>query len=272
LSQNFLRRSGAETFLDLVDVETPALAIEVGAGEGILTEDLARLFDHVLAYEVDPHIARMLTDRVRRLPNVDVVVEDFLAAPEPDEPFQIIGNVPFSLTSPIVDWCLDSRWISSATIITQLEYAKKRTGGYGRWSLRTVLTWPYFDWELRGRIAREQFRPVPRVDAGVLHLAQRPEPLIPPQTFAAYRRLVELGFSGLGGSLYASLSRAHPPRQVAAAFEAAGLDRDTVVAFVTPWEWLDIFEALAVARPSGRPSSRSRRRASQGPGRRSWQN
>lgn len=270
LSQNFLRHAGAEAFVDLVPVDTESLVLEVGAGEGIVTDRLAARYDRVVAYEIDPHVARKLTARVDRLGNVRIVVDDFLAAPEPDEPFQVVGNVPFSLTSPIVDWCLRARWMISATIITQLEYAKKRTGAYGRWSLLTILTWPDFDWELRGQIARSQFRPVPSVDAGVMHLARRVAPLIPPQRFAAYRRMVELGFTGVGGTLYASLCRAYVARQVTDAFHAARLDRGTVVAFVTPEQWLDLFKSLELARSSGRPmtGTRSGRLAARSGGRR----
>ena len=151
-----------------------------------------------------------------------MVLGDFLAARPPSRPFQVVGNAPFSLTSPIVDWCLRAPRLTVATLITQLEYARKRTGGYGRWSQLTVSTWPQFRWELRGTIPRTEFRPVPRVDAGILRLERRAEPLISPARQAAYRRLVQAGFSGVGGSVQASLRRTYPPDKVAAACASAG--------------------------------------------------
>jgi 23S rRNA (adenine-N6)-dimethyltransferase len=110
--------------------------------------------------------------------------------------------------------------------------------------LLTISTWPELDWELRGTIPRTHFRPVPRVDAGILHIARRREPLIPPGRLAAYRRAVEAGFSGVGGSLLASLRRQYPAARLAAAFQAAGVDRSAVVAFVTPGQWIDLFRRL----------------------------
>ncbi len=267
LSQNLLREAGADHFLSLVNVDPESLAIEVGAGEGILTQRLAARYSRVLAYEVDPHMAQRLEARVGRRGNVRVVVGDFLAATSPDEPFQVVGNVPFSITSPIVAWCLRAERMTSATIVTQVEYAKKRTGAYGRWSLLTILTWPAFAWEMRGHIPRSQFRPVPRVDAGVLRLARREAPLVPTPKLAAYHRMVELGFSGLGGTLFASLGRAYPARRVADAFRVANLNHATVVAFVTPEQWLDVFASLepriASGGPAGEPgtSVRAGRRA-----------
>jgi 23S rRNA (adenine-N6)-dimethyltransferase len=245
LSQNYLRSAAAATqFLRAVDGDPAGLCLEVGAGEGILTAGLAAMFRELVAYEVDPGLAGPLEARLRGRPNVTVVIGDFLAARPPRQPFQVAGNAPFSLTSPIVDWCLDAAAMTEATLITQLEYAKKRTGAYGRWSLLTISTWPQLHWELRGTIGRTQFRPVPRVDAGILHIGRRPRPLIPPARMAAYQNMVRTGFSGVGGSLLASLRRDYPAARLNTAFQATGIERSTVVAFVNPPQWVELFRIL----------------------------
>lgn len=245
LSQNLLRGApAADEFLNQVPIGPEDLCLEVGAGDGVLTERLATRCREVIAYEVDRHLAAGLQARLRERANVRIVVGDFLAARPPAVPFHLVGNVPFSITSSIVDWSLQAETLTAATLITQLEYAKKRAGTYGRWSLVTVRTWPTFSWELRGTISRFQFRPVPRVDAGVLHLERRPRLLIPAARQDRYLRMVELGFSGIGGSLYASLRREHSAARLGAAFAAAGLDRATLVAFVHPDQWIELFNAL----------------------------
>jgi 23S rRNA (adenine-N6)-dimethyltransferase len=244
LSQNYLRSAGAAQFLRVVDADPSGLCLEVGAGEGILTKRLAEMFGQVIAYEVDPDPARRLAARLSGHANVRVVTGDFLIARPPREPFQVVGNAPFSVTSLIVGWCLGAHAMTAATLITQLEYARKRTGAYGRWSLLTVSAWPRVRWELRARIARGQFRPVPRVDAGVLHLARRAQPLIPAARLGAYQRAVRTGFTGVGGSLLASLRREYPADRLAAAFRSAGIDRGAVVAFVSPDQWVELFRVL----------------------------
>jgi 23S rRNA (adenine-N6)-dimethyltransferase len=190
------------------------------------------------------------------------MLSDFLAARPPSRPFQVVGNAPFSLTAPIVDWCLRASRLSTATLITQLEYARKRTGRYGRWTQLTVSTWPQFSWQLAGTMARTEFRPVPRVDAGILRLARRAEPLVSASRLAAYRRLVQAGFTGVGGSLQASLRRSYPPEQVVTACGEAGVDRRTVVAYVSPDQWVQIFLALdSRVRAPGADRSAGPRRA-----------
>ena len=245
LSQNYLRGpQAARQFLTAVRPDPGGLCVEVGAGEGILTARLATLFDEVVAYEIDESLADRLAARVADRPNVRVMLSDFLAARPPARPFQVVGNAPFSLTAPIVEWCLRASRLTAATLITQLEYARKRTGGYGRWTQLTISTWPQVSWQLAGTIARTEFRPVPRVDAGILRLARRSEPLVSRARLAAYRRLVQAGFSGVGGSVQASLRRSYPPEQVAAACGEAGVDRRTIVAYVSPDQWVQIFLLL----------------------------
>ncbi|WP_425583327.1 ErmE/ErmH/ErmO/ErmR family 23S rRNA (adenine(2058)-N(6))-methyltransferase [Streptosporangium oxazolinicum] len=220
------------------------LLLEPGAGEGALTLALADNCARVVAYEIDPLHAGKLAARTRDDDRIEVVRGDFLTARVPREPFAVAGNIPYSITSRIVDWCLRAPALTSATLLTQLEYARKRSGDYGRWSKLTVLTWPGHSWELAGRVGRASFRPVPAVDSAILRIESRPVPLLPGGRDAAWREFVEYGFTGLGGSLHASLRMRYAPHRVDAAFAETRVDRDAVVAFVHPDRWLTLFDLL----------------------------
>lgn len=247
LSQNFLSDRAAAARLARLAVPDPhnsPLLLEVGAGKGALTELLAPRCRNLLAYEIDERLVPALDARFSALPQVRVVAGDFLAARPPRSPFSVAGNVPFSRTAEIVDWCLRAPSLTDATLLTQLEYARKRTGDYGSWTLLTVLSWPRYEWRLVGRVGRQSFRPVPRVDAGIIRIERRRRPLVAAADQHHWRRLVELGFSGVGGSLYASLCRAHPRRRVDAAFRCARLDPHVLVGEVGPEQWLRLSEVL----------------------------
>ncbi|MEO3857932.1 ErmE/ErmH/ErmO/ErmR family 23S rRNA (adenine(2058)-N(6))-methyltransferase [Acrocarpospora sp. B8E8] len=235
LSQNFLVDRHAVGLV--VKAARPSgLVLEPGAGEGVLTMALARAGATVVGYEIDP----LLVAKLRARTKLKIVKGDFTAVRPPGEPFAVVGNIPYSITSKIVDWCLRAPELTSATLLTQVEYARKRSGDFGRWSLVTVGSWPWFSWELLGRIGRESFRPVPSVDSAILRIERRPEPLV--DDGDAWQELVELGFSGVGGSLYASLNRHYDG--VGAAFARAGIPRGTVVAFVHPDQWITLFTSL----------------------------
>ncbi|GGM28997.1 23S ribosomal RNA methyltransferase Erm [Dactylosporangium sucinum] len=236
--QNFLTTAAAVR--QVVAAAAPApddLVVEVGAGRGSLTTELLRHARRVIAYEVDPAMAAALPAR----PGLTVRAADFLAAEPPPGPFAVVGNIPYALTSAVVDWCLAAERLTAATLLTQLEYARKRTGDYGRWTRLTIATWPRYDWILAGRIPRSAFRPVPAVDGGLLRIVRRPVPLVEPHAQGAYARFVELGFSGVGGSLSASLSRRY---DVGGAFRALRLSPSTPVGLVWPEQWLSLFRLL----------------------------
>lgn len=235
LSQNFLVDRHAVELL--VKAARPSgLVLEPGAGAGVLTMALARAGAEVVGYEVDP----LLVAKLKATTKLKIIRGDFTATRPPSEPFAVVGNIPYSITSSIVDWCLRASELTSATLVTQLEYARKRSGDFGRWSLVTVESWPWFSWELLGRIGRESFRPVPSVDSAILRIERRPEPLV--DNGGTWQELVELGFSGVGGSLYASLDRHYSG--VGAALDRAGIARDAVVAFVHPDQWVTLFTSL----------------------------
>jgi 23S rRNA (adenine-N6)-dimethyltransferase len=246
LSQNFLYDAAAlRTIVRASGVRTGDLVLEPGAGEGTLTRVLAPEVRRVIAYELDPVLAARLPRRLAPLPNVRVVPGDFLRARAPHTPFTVVGNIPYSRTTDIVRWCLAAPGLTSATLLTQLEYARKWTGGYGRWTLRTVRSWPEYEWRLGARLRRELFTPVPRTDSAILRLLHRPAPLLPPRLLPGYRALVDDGFTGVGGSLAATLARRHRASRVRAALRAAGVGQRDPVGLVSPDQWLVVFRRLA---------------------------
>jgi len=237
--QNFLADPRAvRAIVAAAEVKPDALMYEVGAGRGRLTAALLAAGARVVAYEVDPAMAAALP----RHPRLTVRPADFLTARPPRTPFAVVGNIPYGLTAAVVDWCLAAPALTTATLLTQLEYARKRTGDYGRWSRLTIATWPLVGWHLAGRVPRTAFRPVPRVDGGVLHLVRRPVPLVPANALPAYRTMVDVGFAGVGGSLAASLSRRYG--RAAAACRAARIPSDRTVGEVWPEQWLTLFRLL----------------------------
>ncbi|MDA1358835.1 23S ribosomal RNA methyltransferase Erm [Glycomyces luteolus] len=245
LSQNLLRDPHtARAFVDAAGVGPGDLVIEAGPGDGMVTRALLDRARRVIAYEKDRHFVERLRSRLGHHEHFRCRQADFRDVVPPREPFSVVSNAPFGITTDIVRWCLNARALTSASLVTQLEFARKHTGDYGRWSRLTVEHWPEFDFALGMRIDRSEFRPVPRVDAAAIHLRRRLKPLLPKAAAADYRDLVDLGFSGVGGSLAASLCRAVPRRLAHRACAEAGIARDQAVGRVPPDRWIALFRTL----------------------------
>ena len=103
LSQHFLRsRSLAASLIAQAPVAQNDLVVEVGAGRGILTRELARRCREVVAVEFDGALAEALRARFRTDSRITIVRSDFLRFRLPDVPYKVLGNIPFNRTAAIV--------------------------------------------------------------------------------------------------------------------------------------------------------------------------
>lgn len=251
LSQNFLTEQGAKTYLKHVIPAPEGILWEIGAGSGTLTRPLSTKCKQLIAVELDPHWFAHLLANTADLTNVEVLRGDALQLPLPQTAFHAVGNLPFSRTSALISRLLQAATLQSACVITQREYARKHTGDYGRWSRQTVLTWPEYNWTILSTIPRYCFRPMPSVDASVLRIERRANPLIEPGSITRYRRIVTQGFLGKGGTLYKSLNPFFERRQLQMVFEASEISRDEVVAFVSPSQWIALANGLGQSTSKG---------------------
>jgi 23S rRNA (adenine-N6)-dimethyltransferase len=196
-SQNFLAsRALAAQLVQEADVGAAELVVEIGAGSGTVTAELARRAARVCAVEVDPLWAIRLRSRFARYANVEVIEGDALAVPLPSVPFRVVANLPFGSTTAILRRLLDDPLtpLTDAHLLLQWEVARKRAG-----RPRTALSaaWaPWWRFRLGRRLPRTAFRPQPSVDAGVLIVERRREALLPADAHDAFADFVRAVFEG----------------------------------------------------------------------------
>lgn len=201
LGQNFLiHRPTIRGIVDLV-AATGGAILEIGAGDGALTEPLATLGRDLTAIDIDEHRVRMLR---QRMPEVRVERADALRHPL-DHPV-LVGNVPYHLTTPILRRILARSGWRHAILLTQWEVARKRAGVGGA-TMMTAQSAPWFEFALHGRVPARHFRPMPSVDGGILSITRRASPLVDTRDRGRYDRLVRNMFTGAGGDLTAILQR-----------------------------------------------------------------
>ena len=182
LGQNFLRPELADRLVADAAFRAGELVVEVCAGPGPITLALARRAVDVVAVEVDPVWARRLRDLVRQVSpaRVQVVEADILSLPLPARPFRVIGSLPFGQTTSILRHLLDNPTVplERADVIVQWEVARKRAAVPPSTMLSTAWA-PWWEFRHGPRILATEFRPIPRVDAGVLVITRRRRPLLP---------------------------------------------------------------------------------------------
>jgi 23S rRNA (adenine-N6)-dimethyltransferase len=202
-SRHFLRsRSLAAAIVAGADVRSSDLVVDIGAGSGRLTAELARVARRVVAIELDPRLASGLRGR---WPNVDVVMGDALTVVLPNEPFRVVANIPFAHTSDLLHRLLDDPRLPlvRADLIVEWGVAVKR-GLPAPSSVSGILWGAFHELRVERKLPAAAFDPPPSCDAGVLVATRRAKPLIAPVDLPAYRRFVADAFrrgQRVGGAL-----------------------------------------------------------------------
>ena len=183
--RHFLRSSKlAAELVRAAGVRRGDLVLDLGAGAGALTLALTRTGARVVAVEIDAQLAADLRGRFK-----EVVEGDALRIALPREPFKIVANLPFDGATAILRRALDPRVpLETADVIVEWGLATKRTAVWPSTQLSTF--WgAWFELSVTRRLPRSVFAPPPGVDAGVLRVVRRPEPLVPAgerRTFGAF--------------------------------------------------------------------------------------
>ena len=202
LGQHFLRDAGiARAIAGLLAPGANDLVVEIGPGEGALTDELARRSGRLIALEVD---AALLERLRRRLPNVELIAADartwdygMLTRP-PGGRVLVVGNLPYSVGKPIVAALLEARAaIDAMALMLQREVAERLAAPPGGkvYGALSVLTQAVCDVELALRVPPGAFRPPPKVDSAVVRITPRATPRVPAALESRFRDVVKAAFS-----------------------------------------------------------------------------
>ena len=153
------------------------LWVEIGAGHGEMTSLLAAQVGRLIAIELDPRLLPRLQEHTAKLPNVTVTAGDVLAVDLAEltegKRFRAYGNLPYYITSPIVDRLLaQADRLEAAFLVVQLEVAERMTARPGSrdFAYFSAFTQFYSRPEILLRIPPGAFQPPPKVSSALVAL------------------------------------------------------------------------------------------------------
>ena len=184
--QNFLIDSHViDKIIAAAEIDKSTKVLEIGPGIGTLTQYLAEAAESVTAVEIDDKLIPILEKTLADYDNVNVIHGDILkqdiGAIFGGEPFKIVANLPYYITTPIIMNLLESRVpADSITVMIQKEVAdrmKAEPGSkdYGALSLAVQY---YADPYLAANVPPNCFMPRPNVGSAVIRLERLEEPSV----------------------------------------------------------------------------------------------
>ena len=201
LGQNFLvEAAGLRKVLQAAALNGDEQVLEIGPGVGSLTVLLAQSAKDVVAVEIDRQLFPALQEALTDYPNVQAIQADILKTDlSPllrDEPFVVVANIPYYITSAIIRHLLEAQKRPSHMILTiQKEVAERIIARDGKMSLLAISVQVYGTPSLAATIPAGAFYPAPDVDSAVLKLSLFDKPLIPEEHMTLFFKLATAGFS-----------------------------------------------------------------------------
>jgi 23S rRNA (adenine-N6)-dimethyltransferase len=173
-SQNlYTNKENLQRLIKLSKISRNDIVLDIGAGTGIITEELSKNSKKVIAYELDRKHFNMLEENFLDYSNVLLKNEDFLNTLLPQETFKVFSNIPFSITAEIVNKIsvVDSK-LKEAFLFVQKESAERFTGKPKNTQISTTLSFIY-EISVVENFKREDFKPIPNVDIVLLNLKRK---------------------------------------------------------------------------------------------------
>ena len=186
LGQNFLiDRNIQNKIINACNFRSSDTVLEIGAGRGELTGLIAERVNKVYAFEIDRDLCCILKDNLINHKNAAIINKDFLKVDlreyfkKSDDKVRVIGNIPYYITTPIIEYLLKYKHNLEIIFLTvQKEFAlrmlsKAGNKDYGSFSC-------FIQYYTRPKklffITRTCFKPAPKVDSCFLQLEMRQEP------------------------------------------------------------------------------------------------
>jgi 16S rRNA (adenine1518-N6/adenine1519-N6)-dimethyltransferase len=193
LGQHFLTDPRIlQRIADALGATTADTVLEIGPGPGGLTEVLAGSAGRLVAIEKDPDMVPALRARVpaATVVEADALETDWHALAGPD--FLVAGNIPYNITSPLIDKALAPPRPGRIVFLVQKEVADRvgATPGSEAYGALSVGVQAVAQAERLFTLPAGAFHPRPKVDSAVLRLTPLAEPIVADREVEPFRRLV----------------------------------------------------------------------------------
>ena len=262
LGQHFMVDENTLGFIAAaLDLKPGETVVEIGPGLGFLTRLLLARGACVIAIEKDPAYAKFLTnffaDQPFQIEQADVLKTD-LARLVSGEPVKVFGNIPYNITSPILEWLiLQKNLISEAVLTVQREVAERLQAAPGtrEWGALSVFLQYHAEVKILKKLSPAAFSPAPKVDSAVIHisLAKTPKYEVSDQTqfFRLIRRAFQKRRKTLLNALADETDESLSKKNLQALLNSVSIDPTRRPETLKLEEWVLLSKNLPFCRLSG---------------------
>lgn len=247
--QNFLvDRAVLQHMVETAELEPGDQVLEVGAGTGVLTRELARRVRRVVAVELEQDMLALLAKTTSDFSNIELIARNLLYLNPEDvfghERYKLVANLPYYITAPTFRHFLESSNAPGLLVVmVQYEVAQRIVAEPGDLSLLGVSVQFYGLPRIVARVPARAFYPAPRVDSAILRVDVHPQVPLAPQERDSLFRLVQAGFAERRKQLHNALAHSlhRKDAEVRNWLEATGIEANRRAETLSIDEWLRLW-------------------------------
>lgn len=206
LGQTFLNdRNAIDKILGVLEIQDDDVVVEIGAGIGIMTEEMAKRARKVVALEIDFSLLEVLKERLAGYQNIEVIRTDVLdfdfsaiCSISQVQKVKVMGNIPYNISSQILFRLINYRkCISCMVLMFQKELADRICAHPGSrdYGIPSVLVHMYLTCTRELKVPGTCFYPEPKVMSTVLKMVFRDEPQVALKNHDLFTKIVRIAFS-----------------------------------------------------------------------------
>jgi 16S rRNA (adenine1518-N6/adenine1519-N6)-dimethyltransferase len=263
VDQNIIRK-----IIDHADLKKTDRVVEIGAGIGVLTQELASRVKKVFAVEIDARLVKILKERFGAVSNVVILHEDArkisnarfgtndspFRHSEGDSPknpahlpYRVIANIPYNLTAFLIRKFLEEEpRPRDMVLMVQKEVGQRLCAKAPDMSMLSAMAGYYAVPKILFGVSKTCFFPVPKVDSVCISLVLDPDRHPASDEARLFTRLLKAGFSAKRKFVVKNLSRGlgAPIKEIRTAFQRLGLPPTSRAQELTVDDWLKICHSI----------------------------
>jgi 16S rRNA (adenine1518-N6/adenine1519-N6)-dimethyltransferase len=233
--QHFLTDNAiADRIVEAGDIKPGEPIWEIGPGQGVLTERILKLTDHLTAFEIDTRLAALIRSKFGA--KLNLLNRDILGVNWPQQlsetahgdssKVKLLSNLPYQITSPLLyELEKHSQYFSRIVLMIQKEVAERLTAraGIKAYGVLTLKLGYAFRTSLLFNVPPSAFEPEPKVHSSVVLIEPRTDKPRP-KSLDTYYKIIDTAFAQRRKTLRNNLRRMFQPEQMTALESAADLD------------------------------------------------
>ncbi len=264
LGQHFLRSDRAlSDIIGATTLDRDSIVLEIGPGEGVLTERLLKTGAKVIAVEKDDRLVPILSERFKEeirskrliLLHGDILKKDIQMRLEDilTDGWVLVANIPYYITGLILRTFLDGALRpEEMVLLVQREVGEDIVARDGKESIGSIAVKTYGTPRIVARVPRGAFVPPPSVDSVILHITDIRDPFEDENGRRRFFNILRAGFKSRRKTILNTLTQGtdHTKEDVGRILENRNIAPDTRPERLSVSDWRNLADDLTITLPS----------------------